>query len=375
MAMKEFVGKNKHELDTPCLVIDLDIIDDNIQKMQVFARTHGKQLRPHAKTHKCSIIARKQIENGAIGVCAAKISEAEGLVAQGIAGVLVTGPVVTDWKIKRLLDCLEKAPSLMVVVDNLENVKLLHDALRNRKLSLDVLLDIDVGLQRTGVSPDNALELARRIAGFHSLRLRGIQAYAGQVQHIKGYDARRQVSLHCMQKAAGVFSQLRKAGIPCEIFTGAGTGTYDIDVRVPDLTELQVGSYVLMDAEYMGIGSAQSPERFSDFRPALSLLTAVVSVNQKGFVTVDAGLKALYKHGGTPIVLSPHASGLQYDWFGDEYGRLSFQVAQNAPRLGDVIELVVSHCDPTINQFDCFYVTQSDKVVDTWTIDLRGKCQ
>ena len=177
--MKEFIGKNKHELDTPCLVIDLDILDHNLQKMQVFAQTHGKQLRPHAKTHKCSIIARKQIEKGAIGVCAAKISEAEGLVAQGITDVLVTGPVVTDQKIRRLLDCLQKAPSLMVVVDNLENVKLLDGALKNRKLYLGVLLDIDVGLRRTGVSPDNVLELARRIAGFHSLRLRGIQAYAG----------------------------------------------------------------------------------------------------------------------------------------------------------------------------------------------------
>jgi len=371
--MKAWIGRNKYELDTPCLVIDLDILNENLLNMQQFAHAHGKALRPHAKTHKCSIIARKQIEAGAVGICTAKISEAEVLVNRGILGVLVTGPVVTRPKIECLMRCLEIDPSLMVVTDNPENARVLDAACTDRGLSLKVLLDVDVGLGRTGVYPEGACELADRIAAFTSLRFQGIQAYAGHVQHMKKYDERCRASQESMEKAADVFRRLNRDGYGCTIFTGAGTGTYDIDVMIPELTDLQVGSYVVMDAEYMGIGSANSAERFTTFRPALTLLSAVISMNRKGFATIDAGLKTLYRDGAAPLVVKPH--GLLYEWFGDEYGKISFTENRSALKLGDVIELVVSHCDPTINLFDKLYVTQKDVVVDIWEVDLRGKSQ
>ena len=371
--MQKWSGQNKYDLDTPCLVIDKDILEENLKKMQAIAQSSGKQLRPHVKTHKCSLIAQKQMETGAVGLCTAKLSEAEVLVNRGFKGVLITGPVVTSQKIKRLSACLKTDPSLMPVVDNLANCELLNNILSELHLTINVLLDVDVGLERTGVAPDRALEFARKISAFSALRLRGIQAYAGQVQHIKSYKDRRQASLECMQQAADVFHQLRQAGFQCDIFSGGGTGTYDIDIMLPELTDLQVGSYALMDAEYLGIGSANEPGRFNTFRPALSLLTTVVSVNQKNFVTVDAGLKSLYKHGATPLVLDSNKPGLRYDWFGDEYGKIYFPEKTGGPKLGAVLELVVSHCDPTINQFDWFYVTQQDQVVDSWPIDLRGK--
>ena len=365
----------KSELDTPCLTIDIDILEHNLANMQAAARAAGKNLRPHAKTHKCSLLAKKQIEAGAIGVCAAKVSEAEVLTDAGVQGILITGPVVTAQKIERLAAILKKDSTVMVVVDHPANARRLDEAMQGRRLSLDVLLDIDVGLGRTGVLPEAALELAGQITHFSHLRLKGIQAYAGFVQHIRSYPERKKASLACMQRAADLFCKLNEKERACTIFSGTGTGTYDIDIRIPELTELQVGSYAVMDAEYLNIAAKDDPVRFSDFQPALTLLTTVVSVNNSEFVTVDAGLKSLYQHGGIPFVISAGFSDLRYEWFGDEYGKLKRADGGNLPQLGTVLELVTSHCDPTINQFDFFYITQGEKVIDRWPIDLRGKSQ
>ena len=366
---------NKYDLDTPCLTIDIDLLEQNIQTMQSAARAAGKNIRPHAKTHKCSILAKKQIQTGAIGVCAAKISEAEMLVDAGIREVLVTGPVVTAGKIEWLMEILKKDPTVMIVVDHVDNARMIDKALAAQHLSMGVLLDIDAGMGRTGIQPESALELAEQIIQSKQLRLKGIQAYVGFVQHIQAYEERKKASLECMQKAAGVFRKLKKKHRACTIFSGAGTGTYDIDVNIPELTELQVGSYAVMDAEYLNIGSKDDPARFSAFRPALTLLTTVVSVNRQEFVTVDAGLKSIYRHGGDPFVITREFTGLKYDWFGDEYGKLISEDSAKLPELGTVLELVTSHCDPTINQFDYFYITKEDKVIDKWPIDLRGKSQ
>ena len=367
--------KGKFDLDTPCLVLDLDVLEKNLEKMQAAVNHAGKHLRPHAKTHKCSSLARVQIEAGAIGVCAAKVSEAEALAKAGIGGILITGPVATPAKIKRLVEILAEAPSLMVVVDHQDSVTLLDAALCARNLSMDVLLDVDVGLHRTGVSPAGALELADTILSCKGLRLRGIQAYAGQVQHIRSYDARKTASRTCLQEAVPLFRELQANVETCTILSASGTGTFDIDLVVPELTELQAGSYACMDAEYLGIGCAENDTQFTSFGPALRLLTTVVSANQNGFVTVDAGLKSLYRDGGVPQVIGSDYPGIEYDWFGDEYGKLACPANVELPPIGTVLELTTSHCDPTINLFDCFYLTRGDKVVGVWPIDLRGCSQ
>jgi len=366
---------NKYELDTPCLTIDIDSLNDNLTKMQAAVQAAGKSLRPHAKTHKCSLLAKEQIRAGAVGICAAKISEAEALANAGVTGILVTGPVVTGPKIERLAAVLEKDPTAMVVVDHPTNVSKLDEAMQARRLTLDVLLDIDVGMGRTGMRPEPALELAEHILHAKNLRLKGIQAYAGFVQHIQAYPERKKASIECMQRAADVFVKLREREPACKIFSGTGTGTYDIDIQIAELTELQVGSYAVMDAEYLNIAAQNDPVGFSDFKPALTLLTTVVSVNRPEFVTVDAGLKTLYRDGGTPFVVTPGFTDLKYDWFGDEYGKLIRRENGKLPRLGAVLEVVTSHCDPTINQFDCFYITRGETVIDRWPIDLRGKSQ
>ncbi len=369
------VEKHKFSLDTPCLVLDMDVLGRNLRKMQTAVERAGKNLRPHVKTHKCSALAKMQIEAGAIGVCVAKVSEAEVLVKAGIDRILITGPVATPDKVQRLVNLLVAAPCLMVVVDHPKGVVRLDAALRARGLSMDVLLDVDVGLNRTGVRPSDALALAKQIVSCSTLRLSGIQAYAGHVQHIGSYDMRRQASRKCLQEAVQIFRNLQAVVPTCTIFSASGTGTFDIDLTIPEVSELQAGSYACMDTEYLGIGSADDDTRFAAFEPALRMLTTVVSANHEGFVTVDAGLKALYKDGGKPQVITPGYHDLAYDWFGDEYGRITGPDSSKLPALGTVLELVTSHCDPTINLFDRYLLARGDQVTGVWPIDLRGCSQ
>lgn len=366
---------SKSDLDTPCLILDLDILEANLRKMQALADKAGKSLRPHAKTHKCSALAKKQIEAGAIGVCAAKLSEAEALNVAGVEGILITGPITIKSKIDRVVSLLAKSPSLMMAVDNPGIVEMLGAVLRENRLAMDVLIDIDIGQKRTGVIPGTAIAFAEHILSQRSLRLRGIQAYAGHVQHIKSYDERKAESLRCLSEAVAVFRKLLPGLGANPIFSASGTGTHDIDLSVPETTELQVGSYTCMDAEYLAIGSDADKNSFTAFAPALRLLTTVVSANQKGFVTVDAGLKSLYRDGATPQVLGRAGRPLSYDWFGDEYGKISYAETTQPPAIGEMFELVTSHCDPTINLFDRFYLTRGDELVGSWAIDLRGCSQ
>lgn len=370
----DWKGVSKWKLDTPCLVVDQDKLEQNIRAMQTHVIRFGKKLRPHAKTHKCSRVAKMQMEAGAVGICVAKISEAEVLVRSGVKGTLITSPVVTDYKISRLMDCLFLDPELMVVVDDPANAQKLNDEAKRRGLRLNVLVDLDPGMGRTGVSFKDGPAMGQSIHPLPGLRLRGVQCYAGHVQHIASFEERLRASLGWMGEAATVVRQFREKGLPCEIFTGSGTGTCEIDARIPELTDLQTGSYTMMDAEYLSIGSSENPSRFEKFSPALTLLTSVVNTHHADHVTVDAGLKALYHDGATPYVLNPTSPGLEYAWRGDEHGQIAFPAGSVRFELGDVLELVVSHCDPTVNLFDVLFMTRNDTVTDIWPVDMRGKC-
>jgi D-serine deaminase-like pyridoxal phosphate-dependent protein len=374
MEQKDWRGVSKWKLDTPCLVVNQDKLEQNVRAMQDHVTRFGKKLRPHAKTHKCSKIAKMQMEAGAVGICVAKVSEADVLVRNGVKGTLITSPVVTDYKIATLLDCLSLDPDLMVVVDNPANAQKLGDEAKRRGLRLNVLVDLDPGMGRTGVYFRDGLALGQSIHSLPGLRLRGVQCYAGHVQHIPSFEDRMRTSLGWMEQAAAVVRQFRNKGLPCEIFTGSGTGTCEIDGKIPELTDLQAGSYTMMDAEYLGIGSSDNPTRFEKFPPALTLLTSVINTNHADHVTVDAGLKALYHDGATPFVLNPASPELRYEWRGDEHGQIVFPPGSRRFKLGDVLELVVSHCDPTVNLFDFLYMTRNDVVTDVWAVDMRGKC-
>jgi len=360
-------------LDTPCLLLDAGALKHNIAALQSVLASAGKRARPHAKTHKCSRIARAQIDAGAVGVSAAKLSEAEALIAAGVEPVLITGPVVTPAKLDRLAGLVVAGHRVELTVDSEEGARLLEAALARRGVSMSVLIDVDPGVGRTGVSLEDAPRLAALVSSLPHLRLTGIQAYAGNLQHIGSFEERREKSLKRMGEAQALYRSLRASGYPLTVLTGGGTGTYDIDPELSDFTDLQAGSYVVMDVQYLAVGSRQDPRGFGRFRPALRVLTTVLSANHEGHVTVDAGLKTLYRDTPAPLVHSPAGQGLGYDWFGDEYGRITVPRGARKPAVGELIELIPSHCDPTINLHDRYVVVEGDRVVDEWPIDLRGK--
>lgn len=367
---------NKIELDTPCLVIDKSALEFNLNVMRQHSQNTQVNIRPHVKTHKCSKLAKLQIEYGAIGISAAKVSEAEVLIDAGINNILITSPVITENKIRRLISCIKKAPETIVVVDNEKNLHDLNEAGQSIQAKINVLVDLDSGIGRTGIKPENALSFALKIGQFKWLNLMGIQCYAGNLQHITSYDERKNRSLQVMEMASNVVKQFKKSEIPCTILTGTGTGTYDIDVEASEVTEIQPGSYTVMDVEYGIIGSKTDDASFTTFKPAMTLLTTVISSNRKEHVTVDSGTKSIYFDIQNKPKIISH-KGLHYDWggFGDEHGKITADNNYGLPQNGEVLELIVPHCDPTINLYDKFYIVNNGVIENIWEIDLRGKSQ
>src|ERR1043165_3463838 len=245
------VPGGRWKLQTPALVIDVDALERNIARMAEHARKSQIALRPHAKTHKCSEIAKRQIEAGALGICVAKLGEAEALAEAGIDSILVTSPVVTDAGMARVLALNSKLRELIVVCDNPAVAARLAAGARARRMQLRVVVDIDPGMSRTGVRPGrDAVALVEQVANSGSLEYIGLQCYAGNLQHLESPNERRDKSLSVMKELAAFRDELKARGLAPGILTGGGTGTFDIDPEARTLTELQVGSYVFMDRQY-----------------------------------------------------------------------------------------------------------------------------
>ena len=363
-------------LNTPVLILDLDALDRNIVAMAEFAERSGVSLRPHSKTHKCPDIARLQIRAGAVGQCCAKLGEAEALAEAGVnKGLLITSPVVSAPAIARLVELNAKTEGLMVVVDHPANARALQSAAEGSGRSLNVLIDIDPGLHRTGVtSPDASVDLWREIAGSAALSFRGVQFYCGAQQHIPDFETRRQAITELAEKARQVIAALKAAGAEVAMVTGGGTGTHRIDVELGLFTELQVGSYIFMDRQYAACELAGSGGA-SPFETALMIDARVISANTPGLVTIDAGLKAFATEDGAPPILSGAPEGAQYRFMGDEHGAVIYKDAQPAPELGDLVTLGAPHCDPTVNLYEAYHVVQRDVLRHIWPIAGRGRSQ
>jgi D-serine deaminase-like pyridoxal phosphate-dependent protein len=362
----------RDELPTPALLLDVDRFQRNLDRMAAHVRGAGKTLRPHAKTHRCPEIARRQVAAGAPGVACAKLGEAEVMAANGVGGLLVTTEIVSREAIRRLMRLLGAAPDTLVVVDDAANVGDLAAAASTAGRVVNVLIDVDVGGRRTGCQPGPlALALAREIAGQPALRLRGLQGYAGHCAHVIGWPARRDASHKAMAPLMETRRLLEAAGFPVDVVAGGSTGTYDIDTELPGLTELQAGSYCVMDLDYRRIGGRRGPA-FDDFEMALTVLTTVVSVPAGDRAMVDAGLKAF----STDKPFPPEAverPGLEYGFAGDEHGRLTIVDPDRRVRLGERIEFFPPHCDPTINLYDRIYAVRGERVEAVWPISARGR--
>lgn len=364
-------GLTKQDLPTPSLLLDLDAFEANIRRMSEHAADAGLDLRPHAKTHKCSEIARRQVGAGALGVCVATIREAEAMAAAGIGGLLLTSESVGANKIHRLIRLCRRKPETMAVVDHPDNAAELDEAAGAAGVRLGVLVDVDPLGRRTGVPPGpGAVALAETIDRLSNLKLLGVHGYCGASSHVQGFEARKEHSETYMGPVLETFAAMRRKGLPAKIMSGASTGTYNIDSELDGMTELQVGSYALMDVDYRIIGG-RNGDVYDDFRNALHVLATVISKNHDDIATVDAGLKALAtdrKFG--PDVASPR--GLTYAFRGDEHGALTLADAEREINLGDKVELVVPHCDPNVNLYDRMYCVRGDHVRQVWRIDARG---
>lgn len=361
------------DLPTPALVIDVDAMEYNLAKMAQHYTKGTKALRPHVKTHKCPILAHRQIELGAVGICAAKVSEAEVMVRAGIDNVLITSPIVTRDKIDRLIAIRKLSPGVAIVVDQERNVRDLNEAAAAAGVQLTVLVDLNAGTDRTGVAmgPD-AIRLAEAVARSPALAFGGLQAYAGRAQHVQGWENRRHVSRSIMERATAIRRQLEANGMEVPVLSGGGTGTYDIDSELDGLTDLQAGSYLFMDVNYRHVGSRTGPV-FEDFRPALLVLVTAISQPARGTITVDAGFKAFATDAEEPELLD--MSGVAYGWGGDEHGILRFLEPGKKVSIGDKLLMIASHCDPTVNLYDHYFPMRNGRISELWPIAARGCSQ
>jgi 3-hydroxy-D-aspartate aldolase len=363
---------SRSDLNSPSLIIELGALDRNIARMSALSKAHKIGLRPHAKTHKSVDVARRQLAAGALGVCCAKIGEAEVFADGGVGSIHITSPVVSAPAIARLVALQARIHNLMVVVDSAENVEALSRSAASRGVVLPVLIDVDPGIHRTGVSSAaSAVTLSRLIRSHASLKYVGIQFYCALEQHIPSAEARADAIKSRTAFLSSVIEALVRDGIPPAIVTGGGTGSHQIDAQLGVFTELQVGSYVFMDGQYLGCEF--DTENGPPFETALFVDARVVSANATGLVTVDAGLKAFASEGEPPAIVSGAPSGSRYSFMGDEHGAIVLPLDSARPRLGDAITLVTPHCDPTVNLYDTYHVVDGDTLVAIWPVSARGR--
>ena len=359
-------------LQTPALVIDLDRLERNIAVMAAHALKHGIALRPHAKTHKSVEIAKLQIAAGALGVCCAKLGEAEALAEGGIGSILITSPVVTERGIARLMALNARMPDLMATCDNAEVAARLAAAAKASGKKLKVLVDIDPGLGRTGIRPgEGAIALVKQVAESGSLEFMGLQCYAGQVQHMESPNERRDKSLSAMRELGELRDALAKAGLKPGILSGGGTGTFNIDPDAHVLTELQVGSYIFMDRQYNDVW--EKPGERAPFETSLFVQTTVISANRDGLATTDAGFKSFATDAGSPVIAAGAPAGGNYFFFGDEQGGIIYPSAAHKLKPGDSVRCIVPHCDPTVNLYDRYHAMRGDVLEAIWPVEARGR--
>ena len=345
----------KTQILTPALLLDLDAFEANLTRMIERVRRTGKALRPHFKAHKCTEIAKLQIAAGACGICVATLAEAELAAKAGITNMLLTSPVADPLKMARIV-----GTGAMVVADHQQQVEWYQEAARAAGRTVDILVDLDVGDHRTGARDTaQALAIAGAADRASHLKLRGIQAYSILGSHAGGLAERKEVSRVTFERAVAARDALAQQGFSTEILTGGSTGTWDIDTEVAELTELQAGSFVLMDMAYRREGL--------DFQRALTVMGTVVSANHAGFVSLDCGTKAFSTDRGYPPV-AVNVAHSNFRWGGDEFGYLDVEDPALLPRLGQRVEFIPPHCDPTVNLYDTLYACRGENVEAVWGV-------
>lgn len=361
---------SRHQLETPALVLDLDVLTRNIEVMAEHARARDYLLRPCFKVYKSAEIARQQITAGAVGICCATLAEAEAAVLAGIGSVLLFTTVVTPGKLERLAALNAAAEELIVATDEPGNVSDLAAAARTSGRPLKVMADFDMDGGRTGARGVAAtVALARLIADTPGLHYAGLQAYNGQILCIPDYAERRRASLECLAPVRAVIARLTAEGLAPQIVSGGGTGTHDIDPDAAVFTEVQAGTYVLMDVNY---GQVQLwPERPGPFGQAVTVCASVVSAPGGGYVITDGGAKEIDGVFAAlqPVIVTGAPEGSGYSIVGDDLGRIDLPPGGEVPRVGDRISLIPPHAWQTVPMYRVYHCVSGDTLVDIWPVD------
>ncbi len=360
------VGASIADIDTPALVLDLDAFERNITTMTIAVRGSGARLRPHAKSHKCPEIAKRQIKAGAAGICCQKVSEAEAFVDAGVRDVLVSNEIVGPAKVRRLAQLARRA-RIAVCVDDARNVVELSAAANEAGVVIDALIEVNVGANRCGVEPgEPALALTRAIKAAPFLRFAGIHAYQGSAQHLRSVADRRAAIERAAVLVRKTKDLLANYRIACETITGAGTGSFMFEAASDVYNELQPGSYIFMDADY----NANAWDGFPRFEQSLFVVASVMSTPACDRIVVDAGLKACSVDSGLPVVAG--WPGLEYTKASDEHGVIRVAESARMPALGEHLRLIPGHCDPTVNLYDWMVCVRRERVEAVWPISARG---
>jgi D-serine deaminase-like pyridoxal phosphate-dependent protein len=362
------IGDRLESLDTPSMIVDLDLMESNIAALFAQLLPTGVNIRPHSKTTKSAILAQKLVDAGAKGGCVAKLGEAEVMCAKGFTDVLITCEIVGAVKVARLVELFKEYRTLRIVVDSVEGARAIDEAIGKSGVEdkIMTLIDLDVGLHRTGVKPgEPALELARFITKeCGSLRLIGVQGYEGHLQHVHGFEERKKQCLESMAILVDTVDALRKDGHPIDVVTTGGTGTAEFCASVEGITEVQPGSFLFMDTDYRNAVGTK-------YKNSLTILATVISKQGPKAITIDAGLKSLTTDSG---FAECKTLGYTYGVLGDEHGSLSWTEGKDLS-IGDRVEMVPSHIDPTINLHDVYYGHRNGVIEEICPVDARGRVQ
>ncbi|MCO5074008.1 MAG: DSD1 family PLP-dependent enzyme [Rhizobiaceae bacterium] len=366
------ISGSRGRLETPALVLDADAFEANATRLAALAQARGIGLRPHAKSHKCAAIARRQLDLGAYGIACAKPGELLALFEAGIERLMLTAPLFHPAKIDRLADAAANGADLLVVIDRPDLVAAYGSAARRAGATIKVLLDCDTGLGRTGVDTgEAAIALARAVVGEEGLSYGGLQAYAGHVQHIHDFAERRWANDVANGRLARIIDALTVEGLSPAIVSGGGTGSHLLDLNAGLLTELQVGSYIFMDEGYQPVDFDSTGDAV--FQTSLFVAVTVVAHSAAGAAITDAGSKSFAVDGPQPRAFLDGKEIGRIVWVGDEFGRLIPNDGVAVPPAGTLLECTVPHCDPTLNLHDYVHVVRGDVLEDLWPIEARGR--
>ena len=363
----DLIGKpgSRALLDTPALMVDATVLRQNIDRAAVMVKASGKSLSPHLKAHKTPKIAELQRTAGASGFCVASIGEAEVFAAAGFDGLTITSTFATDRQIARIAKLAQKI-NLTVVVDNPAIVGKLAEA----SVMAKALVDVDMGRGRSACRTEAmAVALVLAISDAPSLTFDGLQCYAGQLSHMTDFANRRDAAARADARAQAFLGAVRSVSLGPLRCSGGSTGASTLDLQSKALTDLQWGSYAIMDVEYALVEASADAAQLP-FAPALRVATRVISVGHPDHVMVDAGDKRFAsKYGAAPQIVSDAYAGCIFRAASDEHGEIR---GVKLPALGEIVEVVPPHCDPTINLFDDLHVTEGDKLIDIWPVAARG---